>query len=82
MDFSQLDELANVQIPFLLHLENYLVYERRHKVGHCHQLRLLLVHLMLSMAGSEPQEDIKYLLSEFLQACLRVLNAKGNWTKG
>ena len=27
----------------LLHLDSYVVYEKKHKVGHCHQLGLLLV---------------------------------------
>ena len=36
--------LTESQIPFLLHLESYLVYEKGHQVGHCHQLCLLLVH--------------------------------------
>ena len=35
--------LANSQKQFLLHLESYLVYEKEHKVGRCHQLSLLLV---------------------------------------
>ena len=34
---------ANSQKQFLLHLECVLVYEKEHKVGHCHQLCLLLV---------------------------------------
>ena len=35
--------LANSQKQFLLRLESYLVYEKEHEVGHCHQLCLLLV---------------------------------------
>ena len=40
--------LANSQKQFLLHLESYLVYEKEHKVGNCHQLRLLLVVFVFS----------------------------------
>ena len=54
--------LADGLIAFLLHLESYLVYEKGHKVVHCHQLRLLTAHLLLSMAGSKTQDDIKALL--------------------
>ena len=35
--------LADRLIQFLLHLESYLVYEKEHEVGHCHQLYLQLV---------------------------------------
>ena len=41
--------LADGLIPFLLHLERYLIYEKGHTVGKCHQLHLLLVHLLLSI---------------------------------
>ena len=30
--------LADRLKQFLLHLEIYLVYEKEHEVGHCHQL--------------------------------------------
>ena len=32
--------LADRPKQFLLHLESYLVYEKEHKVGHCHQILL------------------------------------------
>ena len=51
--------------PFLLHIESYLVYEKGHKVGHCHQLRLPLVHVLLSLAGSKPPDAVKPFLSVF-----------------
>ena len=35
--------LADSLKQFLLHLESYLVYEKEHEVGHCHQLCLQLV---------------------------------------
>ena len=35
--------LADGQKQFLLHLESYLVYDKEHEVGHCHQLCLILV---------------------------------------
>ena len=54
--------LTDGLIQFRLQLERYLVYEKEHKVGHCHQLRLQLVHLLLSMAGSKHQDDEKPLL--------------------
>ena len=38
-------------------------YEKGHKLGLCYKLRLSLVHLLLSMAGSKPQDDVKPLLS-------------------
>ena len=34
-----LDDLADGLIPFLLHHESYLVYEKGHKLGHGHQLQ-------------------------------------------
>ena len=34
--------LADRLKQFLLHLEIYLVYEKEHEVGHCHQLCLQL----------------------------------------
>ena len=37
--------LAESKKQFLLHLESYLVYEKEHEVGHCHQSGLLLVVL-------------------------------------
>ena len=46
-------------IPFLLHIESYRVYDKGHKVGHCHQLCLLLVHLLLSIAGSKVSKGAK-----------------------
>ena len=38
-----LDGFGRQSKQFLLHLESYLVYEKEHEVGHCHQLCLLLV---------------------------------------
>ena len=35
--------LADPLKQFLLHLESYIVYEKEHEVGHCHQLCLQLV---------------------------------------
>ena len=35
--------LADRLKQFLLHLESYLVYEKEHEVGLCHQLCLQLV---------------------------------------
>ena len=35
--------LADCLKQFLLQLESYLVYEKEHEVGHCHQLCLQLV---------------------------------------
>ena len=32
----------------MLHLESYLVYEKEHKVGHCHQSCLLLFFFVVS----------------------------------
>ena len=49
--------MADGIIPILLHLESNLVYEKGHKVGHRHQLRLLLIHL-LSIPGSKPQDNV------------------------
>ena len=63
-------------MPFFLHFECYLVYEKGNKVGYCHHLRLLLVDLLLSMAGSKPQDVLKPLLSQLLQAYYQLLCAK------
>ena len=68
--------LADGIIPFLLHIESCLVYEKGHEVGHCHQLRLLLVHLLLSISKSKPQYNVLPLLSKFLQAYHQLLNTK------
>ena len=35
--------LADHLKQFLLHLESYLVYEKEHEFGHCHQLCLQMV---------------------------------------
>ena len=64
-------------IPFLLHLEKYVVYEKGHKVGHCHQLRLPPVHTLLSMAGSKRQDDKKPLLSQFCRYIISCCTQKG-----
>ena len=40
--------LADRLKQFLLHLESYLVYEKEHEVGHCHQLCLQLVVFVVS----------------------------------
>ena len=75
--------LADGLILFLPHLERYLVYEKGYQVGHCHQLCLLLVRFMLSTTGKKPQDDVKLLFSQFLQAYHQLFHAKkGNWTKG
>ena len=68
--------LAGGLIPFLPPFESYLVYEKGHKVGHCHQLRLLMVHLLLSIPGSKPQDNVKPLLSQFMQAYHQLLHVK------
>ena len=38
--------LADGQIPFLLHLESYLLYKEGHQVGHCHQLCYWFIFLL------------------------------------
>ena len=80
LDISVINRLLMIFVddlmPFFLHFECYLVYEKGNKVGHCHQLRLLLVDLLLSIAGSKPQDDVKPLLSQFLQAYHQLLYAK------
>ena len=40
--------LADSEKQFLLHLERYMIYEKEHEVGHCHQLCLLLVVFVVS----------------------------------
>ena len=47
-----------------------------HEVRHCHQLRLLLVHLLLSIPGSKPQDNVKPLLSQFVRAYHQLYHAK------
>ena len=64
--------LADSLIPFLLHFEKVLVYEKGHKIGRCHQSRLLQVRLLVSMAGCKPQGDVKLAFSVFDQ----ILHAK------
>ena len=39
--------LTGGQIPFLFHLENYPVYEKGYKAGHCQHLCLLLVYFFV-----------------------------------
>ena len=46
--------LADGEKQFLLNLESYMIYEKEHEVGHCHQLCLLLVVCLLSVHLSEP----------------------------
>ena len=61
--------LTDGQIPFLLHLESYLVYEKGYKVGHCHQLGLLLVHCCQYIEAS-----LKIILSFYkynISCCLK-----------
>ena len=65
--------LADGLIPFLLRLEIHQI----HKIGHCHKLRLLLVHLLLPLVGSWPEDDGNPLLSQFLQAYYQLSHAKG-----
>ena len=64
-------------ISFQLHLKSYLVYEKGHKVG-----RLLLVHLLVSVAESKLQGDVKLAYSVFAGIPSAVACKKGNWTKG
>ena len=52
-------------IPFVLHLESYLVYGKWHTVGHFHQLRLLPAHLLLSMAGASLKMTYKLCFFSF-----------------
>ena len=70
--------LADGLIPFLLHLESYLLYEKVHKVEHCHQLRLLLVQ---RLEASLKMMKSSFIFS-FLQAYHQLLYAKKeNWYK-
>ena len=72
--------LTDGLIQFRLQLERYLVYEKEHKVRHCHQLRLQLVHLLLSMAGSKPQDEKPLLFSVFAGISSAVTCKKVYWT--
>ena len=51
--------LADNQKKFLLHLESYLVYEKEHEVGHCHQLCLLLVVFFFFFVVSTLKQSLK-----------------------
>ena len=74
--------LANSQKQFQLHLESYLVYEKEHKVGHCHQLCSLLFFLLLLLL-SVHIKNVKLFISQFLWAYYLLLHSKeGNWTMG
>ena len=53
--------LADGLIPFSLNLESYLVFDIGHKVEHCHQLCLLLVHFFCV----KPQGAVKLAFSVF-----------------
>ena len=57
----------------LLHHESYLVYEKGHKVGHCHSLCLLLVQLLLPIPSASFK---KPLFSQILLAYHQLLHAK------
>ena len=69
--------LLDSLIPFLLQFESDHVYEKGHKVGHCHQSRLLLIHLLVSMAGCKPQGDLKLAFSVFAGMRLYFTCKKG-----
>ena len=66
---STLDDFAS-----LLHLESYL--EKGQKFGNCHQLCLLMFHLLVLLAVNMPQDYVKPSLSEFLKACHQLAHAK------
>ena len=60
--------LANSQKQFQLHLESYMVYEKEHKVGHCHQLCSLLffvVFFFCSFFLSVHIKNVKLFISQF-----------------
>ena len=63
-------------IPFLLHLEHYLEYEKGHKIGHCHYLCLLLVHLLLSIPGSKLQDNVNLCFLNFCRHYYQLLHTK------
>ena len=58
--------LADRLKQFLLHLESYLVYEKEHEFGHCHQLSLQLVVFVVSTL-KQALNNVKPLISQFLQ---------------
>ena len=43
---TTLDDFGRRSNIISAHIESYQVYKNGHKVGHCHQLHLLLVHLI------------------------------------
>ena len=45
------------------------------KIPHCRKLHVT-VHLLMSMAGSKPEDNVKPLHSQFLQAYHQLLHAK------
>ena len=58
--------LADSHKQYLLHLDSYLVYEKEHEVGHCHQLCLQLVVFYVSTL-KQALNNVKPLISQFLQ---------------
>ena len=59
--------LADRLKQFLLHFESYLVYEKEHEVGHCHQLCLQLVVFVVSTLKQALKESKTFDFSVFLQ---------------
>ena len=59
--------LADHLKHFLLHLEIYVVYEKEHEVGHCHQLCLQLVFCCCQYIEQKLKNNVKPLISQFLQ---------------
>ena len=65
--------LSDDLIPFLLHLESYMVYVNGHKLENCHQLRLLVVNTWKQACVA---------FSDCAGISSAVACKKGNWTIG
>ena len=57
--------LADRLKQYLLHLESYLVYEKEHEVGHCHQVCLLLFFFVVSTLKQALKECKTFDFSDF-----------------
>ena len=72
--------LADGQIPFLSHLGSYLVFEKEHKTGHCHQVFCYWLFFVVSTLEQSLKKCKTFGFAVF--AGISSAFKKGNWTIG